>query len=216
MDTSNPAAEWQRLEEVYRQKEDAELELIADEAYDLTDIARQVLEREIGSRGLKIRLRIEPEEMGEDESEPEYAENEGEECDPATLDLVRCNRVWDKEEATKIKQAYEEAGIPAYLGPDLVENVEDYKGSFEDGVEFQVRDVDVQRARALLTWLYRDEPEDKTEYPDADFRCPKCKSDEIVFEDLEKETPDQPDFQSKFNWRCEACGHEWIDDGVVR
>jgi hypothetical protein len=55
----DPAREWQRIQKVYAQMSD-ELQSVAAEAYDLTDIARQVLQAEIKSRGSDIQLSTEP------------------------------------------------------------------------------------------------------------------------------------------------------------
>ena len=212
MDTIDQAAEWRRLQELYREKSDDELEAIAPQAYELTDVALDVLQREIASRGLKIEVCNTPPPP----PEPATGDNpEAEEVRPDDYELVAAYRVWDRGEAEKIKKIYEEAGVACYLGPKLVENVADYKGSYERGVEFKVRALDEQRAMAAIRWAFRDEPDPPPgEQRDSDYRCPKCKSDEIVFENLEKETPDQPDYLSKFHWHCDACGHEWEDDGV--
>ena len=45
---------WRELEETYSQMADEEFESLASQAYELTDIARQVLQRQITSRGLKL------------------------------------------------------------------------------------------------------------------------------------------------------------------
>jgi DNA-directed RNA polymerase subunit M/transcription elongation factor TFIIS len=47
--------------------------------------------------------------------------------------------------------------------------------------------------------------------------CPRCKSPEIVFLGLDAEPKDPAEgatADSSFNWRCDACGHRWKDDGV--
>jgi DNA-directed RNA polymerase subunit M/transcription elongation factor TFIIS len=214
MDTIDQAAEWRRLEELYRSKSDDELEVVADDAYELTDIARQILEREIATRGLKIELKPQP--MLEPDPDPEPAFNpEAEDFDPKELDWVAGYRVWDREEARKIKAIYNDAGVASFLGPELVEDVDQFKGSFDKGVVFRVREVDSPRASAAIRWALRDEPVEAPETErDVDYRCPKCGSNEIVFENLERETPEQEDFQAHFQWHCDACGHEWTDDGV--
>lgn len=56
METLDRAEEWRRLKELYRQMTDEELEVVAADAYDLTEIARQVLQAEIASRNLKFEL----------------------------------------------------------------------------------------------------------------------------------------------------------------
>ena len=134
----------------------------------------------------------------------------------SAYELCAAYRVWDREEAEKIKKIYNDAGIASYFGPHLVENVEDYKGSYEKGVQFKVRYVDRYLANQAIDWALRDEPSIPEVEFDSDYRCPKCRSDEIVFEELERESPDQPDYLSKFNWHCDACGHEWTDDGVEK
>ena len=216
MNNGDLAAEWRRLEELYRQMSDDELRVVADEAYELTDVAREVLQREISSRGMDIALAEKPVE-----EKPEIDEGENpndENFDPSEFVLVPAARVWDREEALKYKQIFTDAGVASFLGPKLVESVEEYQGDYSQGVEFKVCDVDYQRAMAAIRWAFREEPPQTTEEDarESDYRCPKCKSDEIVFEELERESPDQPDYLSKFNWHCDACGHEWTDDGVEK
>ena len=53
------AEEWRRLTELYARMNEGELEAVANEAYDLTDVARPLLKDEIAKRGLKIPLRTE-------------------------------------------------------------------------------------------------------------------------------------------------------------
>ncbi len=224
MNNIDPGTEWRRLAETYSQMSEEELQVVADEAYELTDIARDVLQSEIRNRGLSIALREAP--SSEEELEPEPlvdadadsdAEFEEEEFDPRELDLVAGQRVWDVEEARKIKRIYDDAGVPSYFGPDLLERVEDYRGSFEHGVEFRVRDRDHQRSMGAVANAYANAPDNGSpEPPPSEYRCPKCNSEEIVFEELERESPDQPDYLSKFKWRCDACGHQWTDDGVEK
>jgi DNA-directed RNA polymerase subunit M/transcription elongation factor TFIIS len=214
MSNGDPAAEWRRLEELYRKMSDDELQVVADEAYELTDVARDVLQREIASRGVEIVLRKRP---APPEPEPDE-DPQGENFDPSDFELVSAARVWDREEALRYKRIFKEAGIASFLGPDLAEKVYEYEGDYSKGVEFKVCDVDYQRAMAAIRWAFRDEPPppQEEEADSVDYRCPKCHSGEIVFEELERESPDQPDYLSKFNWHCDACGHEWTDDGVEK
>ncbi len=53
---NDPAREWQRLQEVYSQMSDDELQLVAIEAYALTDVAKQALAAEIKTRNLNVVL----------------------------------------------------------------------------------------------------------------------------------------------------------------
>ena len=201
MQNTDPAEEWRRLMEIYAQMNEYGLQAVADEAYDLTDLARSALQAEIRTRGLNIKLR------------DSHAPPEGN-LDPSELNLVVARRVWDRDEARRVKDLLEAASIPSYLGPDNLDRVDDFQASFEEGVDVKVRDVDQQRA---LWELNRSLPKD----PGADavlhYVCPKCKSPEIVFLGLEGEETEPAEDSvaaSKFNWSCDACGHHWRDDGV--
>lgn len=212
MDTVDQAAEWRRLEELYREKSDGELEAIAEQAYDLTDVARDVLQREIASRGVKVTLRESPAPPPEPEPDPET-----EDFDPAELDLVVTRRVWDAAEAKRYKTILDDAGLPSYLGPENLEKVEDYTGSYERGVELKVCEVDQHLASSAFTNAPHPENEDSSDSvddKDCEARCPKCRSTEIVFEGLEKDSAKESDFDATYNWSCDACGHTWKDNGV--
>jgi DNA-directed RNA polymerase subunit M/transcription elongation factor TFIIS len=75
----------------------------------------------------------------------------------------------------------------------------------------RVRHVDKQRALYVLSRSLPPDSKDDTEYVSP--VCPKCNSREIVFQNLEGEGLDSS-FDAKFNWRCDACGHQWKDDGI--
>ena len=204
-------AEWNRLEELYRQLSDDELEAVADDGYELTDLARQALQAEISQRHLDIKLREAP-------SVAEDGEPRGN-VDPAELDLVVLTPVWDLPEALHIKQVLDDAGIPAYLGPDNVDNAKAFPATFEGGAEMKVREIDQQRALAALA--HADSPdsgfpkdEDAEDNPAYAPSCPRCHSREIVFLSLDAALPGKPASQSRYNWHCDACGLRWQDDGV--
>jgi predicted RNA-binding Zn-ribbon protein involved in translation (DUF1610 family) len=187
--------EWLRLKELYASMNEGELEVVANEAYDLTDIARPLLKDEIARRGLKIALRMERPKRG---AAPPASTG----FDPSRLDLAVAGTFWDLNDARKVKAFLESAGIPAFWGPKNVE-VPDGLG-FEEGVDLTVREEDLSRVRGVIGQLVPQEPHDEKEFS---FVCPKCHSPEIVFQEMDAET-------AKFNWSCDACGHEWNDDGV--
>ena len=60
MQTLDPAGDWLRLSEHYRQLTDDELVGLARQTSELTDVARQALAQEVANR----RLKIQPEESG--------------------------------------------------------------------------------------------------------------------------------------------------------
>jgi DNA-directed RNA polymerase subunit M/transcription elongation factor TFIIS len=191
--------EWRRLKELYARMNEGELEVVANEAYDLTEIARPLLKDEIDRRGLKIPLRTERARR----VMPAASVSAG--FDPSKLDLAVAGTFGDLSDARKAKEFLDAAGIPSYWGPNNVENPEELKSSFEEGVELVVREEDLSRVRAGIAKLMPPEPADAGR--EFVFVCPKCHSPEIVFQELDAQT-------ATFNWSCEACGHEWNDDGV--
>jgi DNA-directed RNA polymerase subunit M/transcription elongation factor TFIIS len=218
MNDLDPNYEWRQLSETYAAMTDGELQAVADEAYELTDIARQALQAEISRRGLPFELRQE----AQTDEDPAPA-REGHAISPAEMDLVELRRVWDMDEAADIKQRLDAGSVPSYLGPDLVDDVHLLHASFEHGVAIKVRDFDEQRAMGVLANSYRPPQADAvTDAPVADesdeeeyaAHCPKCHSTEIVFQSLELDPATKSAFDSKFKWSCDACGYQWKDDGV--
>jgi hypothetical protein len=52
--------EWRRLKDQYAAMSDGELEAIANDGWELTDVAQQALQGEISSRSLKVQLKAAP------------------------------------------------------------------------------------------------------------------------------------------------------------
>jgi DNA-directed RNA polymerase subunit M/transcription elongation factor TFIIS len=201
MDSIDPVEEWRRLKELYAHLTDEELQAAADEGYELTEVAKQVLQAEVLGRGLNIQLRDAP---------PPELDHGTTDFDPADLDLVVAQRVWDITEARQVKAILDDVGIPSYLGPDNLEDVEAFKSTFENGVDLKVRNVDNQFALRSLARSLPETP-DASEYIPV---CPKCHSAEIVFQSLDAALNPSSAFDAKFNWTCDACGYQWRDDGI--
>jgi DNA-directed RNA polymerase subunit M/transcription elongation factor TFIIS len=195
--------ESRRLQEWYAHLTDEELQSVADDVYELTDVAKQALQVEIRGRGLQIQLK--------DASTPPRSDQGERDFDPSDLDLVVANRVWDLSEARQVKGILDDAGIPSYLGPDNIEDVEAFKSSFENGVDLKVRYIDNQRALQAISQALPPGPEGEKEYVAL---CPKCHSNEIVFEGRDTTPEAEPASDERFNWSCDGCGYRWRDDGV--
>jgi len=208
--------QWRELQENYSAMADEEIEGIALEAYDLTDIARRALQAEISRRQLKISLQLQPatvsDELDSPEPEPE-AETETEE-DPAQL--IDLQRVWSLDEAKSLKETLDWAGVPVFFGPERVENLARLHADFQQGVDVRIRDFDQQRATAALAQAAKDKPPESDAQEESQYsaRCPRCHSTEIVFQSLELDPVTRSAFDSKFNWSCDACGYQWKDDGI--
>jgi DNA-directed RNA polymerase subunit M/transcription elongation factor TFIIS len=182
--------QWRELKESYALMTEDELSVIAKDAYDLTQIAREALQREISERRLNIQINTEPPPpvVGPPE-EPEMAQ---------------CDWVYSLDEAKQAKEILTTAGIPSYFGPLCIEAPEGFKGDFERGLELKVRDGDQRRAWAALY------SEEEKEFA---ILCPKCHSDAVVFKNCEITGSGSP-LDTKYNWSCDACGHQWKDEGI--
>ncbi len=218
------AQEWRRLQGLYAAMSEEELEAIADESYELTDIAKQALKAEISRRGLQVIVRLAPAPEKTQEKEEPHGD-----LDPADLELSHALlRVWNPEEAGRVKALLNDANIACYFGPNLDEGVDRLQYPKDKGVEVKVPYAFIEPAQYALRDFLADETE---AIPDFSSRCPKCHSTEIVFLGLDSDTTEEheetedtdeteqtaaeqtgPD--PKFNWSCDACGYQWKDDGV--
>ena len=209
---ADPAREWQRLQEVYSQMSEDELQSVAEEAYGLTDVAKQVLASEIKSRGLNIVL---AEDAPGNEEEVPIEDASTEVFDPEDIELVSVHTSWAEGDARTAKNILDEAGIPSYFGPENLKKVSNYKGSYERGVNLKVRAELREGAVRILAqqWPKSDNAAPDPELPDSDIRCPKCHSDEVVLDSAENKDSIEDDAEV-FHWHCDACGYKWQDDGV--
>jgi DNA-directed RNA polymerase subunit M/transcription elongation factor TFIIS len=202
MECTGGVEESRRLQVLYARLTDDELQAAADDGYGLTDIAKQALQVEIRGRGLHIQLKDAPKAPGF-QGESDF--------DPSDLDLVVANKVWDLSEASQVKGVLDDAGIPCYFGPDNIDSVEASKSMFENGVEVKVRSIDNQRALHALSQSLPPERGGDREYVAV---CPKCHSNEIVFQSRDAAQDVNSAFNESFNWSCDSCGHRWKDDGI--
>ncbi len=197
--------EWRKLKEHYAAMSDDELQAVAGDGWDLTDVAQQALQAELSSRRLNVKIAAAPTPS----PAPEPAETGS--FDPSELDLSVAQQVWDLSEARRVKGTLDAAGIPSYLGPNNVENPDELGMGFEGGVDVKVREADYQRALYALAGATPPDSQSERDYTP---RCPKCHSTEIVFQGLDSEAVEDSAPKSKFNWSCDACGYAWKDDGV--
>jgi hypothetical protein len=116
MESVDRVEEWRRLKDLYAHVTDEELQALADNGYELTDVAKQALTGEILARGLQIQVRDAP--------APPGSSHEPSDVDPSDLDLMVVDRVWDITEARQVKSILNDARIPSYLGPENLEDVE--------------------------------------------------------------------------------------------
>jgi hypothetical protein len=210
---ADPAAEWWRLVEHYRQLTDDELIDLARKRAELTAVAQQCLSDEISTRRLKVEP-VEAEEapavLAPEPPDSLYAEDRS---------LVTLCAVWSVRDALQIQTPLDRAGIPFYLGEERATSVDGVTSNFAEGIGVRIMNVGLPFARDLLRdYFPKDEPasEKNEELPDVFIRCPKCNSEEVVFEHMHDEDPTthQKTVQ-KYQWKCDSCGYEWEDDGIA-
>jgi hypothetical protein len=174
----NPAAEWLRLADRYRQMSDDDLVALARQESELTDVAQQALASEISQR----RLKVQPEETpAPAPSPPPISESTYEE----DRELVEIRTVWSLPDALQLQTLLDRAGIPFFMGPEKATCVDAVTSNFSDGISTQVMSIGLPWAnQALKNYFPADEPppEPEEEVADISVRCPKCQSTEVIFD----------------------------------
>lgn len=196
--------QFRQQKENYEHLTEGELCALAEDAYDLTEIAREALKSVLSERGIAVRLKLEP-----------PAESDG---DEGLIILTRHGWPANAEQARMTMGALSAAGIPSFLGPDNVMHLEEFQGKFDGPVSLKIRDVDRNRAVAALrralaaAWGDSKDPEEEKNYA---ILCPKCHSAEVVLEGRDSELAEPPP-TAKFLWNCDACSYRWVDEGMLQ
>jgi DNA-directed RNA polymerase subunit M/transcription elongation factor TFIIS len=213
MHVNGPAAESLQLSERYREMSDDEILDLARQELELTELAREALKNEMAQRRLKLEPAPAPLPEPATEDESSYDDDRH---------LVRLGYVWCAEDALKIQLALNQATIPFFIGPEKATSVDAVTSRFADGLDVQVMRVGRPYAWAALQYYepsidpIRDAVK-KGEVKDIPVRCPKCKSEEVIFDNVISEVKNPTDDASaKFQWTCDSCGYQWEDDGVVK
>ncbi|HEY2391444.1 MAG TPA: hypothetical protein VGK22_09735 [Candidatus Angelobacter sp.] len=190
----------------YSRMTEGELNRVAADIADLTPIAEEALKAEFAARGLKM----EP---------PDPPPLPHELVVPASIDpeddLVPVRTLHSESEAQEAKAILDGNFIASCLGPENIVDLENFHGSYEGGVEIKVFSSDSGQAReALASYAPQKEEEDPDEDAEYAVRCPKCHSQEVVFEGQDI-TAGATAAEAKLNWTCDDCGYKWQDEGVA-
>ncbi len=207
VNATDPGKERRRLAEEYARMSDGELERLAEEAPSLTEIAREVLERELSRRKLQVGLQEAPVEVTEE---------------PAPQ-LVTLRKYLNVQEAWLAKSVLDSAGIECRLGDENTIRMDWFWSNLLGGVKLWVREEDAEQAASLLDQERPEafDVEGVGEYEQP--RCPNCGSMDITFEGLNKPAaygtlagtwftgvvPAIPIKRS--GWKCNTCGHAWAE-----
>ena len=218
----DPEQEKQRLIAFYSGQMDGELEKVATQAYELTDLAREALKTEIARRGLGVEL-VEsapvvkelPAMPGDPPPPEPPAEHLALDGQFELRDLVAIRKFRDLPEALLAKGSLESAGIDAVLTDDNVVRLDWFWSNLMGGIKLN---VDRENAGAANSILDQPIPENfdvvgvgEYEQP----RCPKCQSLDVNFQELDPAAYLSlmlvPVPFHRRAWRCHACRAQWED-----
>jgi len=203
-------SERDRLAENYRTLLDGELIKLSRQSYELTEEARTLLAEEIQRRGLDPNAEL-PEDASI-EIAPEFEEK--------LEDLVVLRKFRDFPEAMIAKGSLDSAGIGCFLLDENIIRMDWFYSQLLGGLKLAVRQGDAEAALEVLQQPIPDQFEvdgvGNFEQP----RCPECSSVEVIFEGIHKSLAVAsawaiaPIVIPDNRWRCESCGHRWIDSGT--
>ena len=217
----DPEQERRRLREFYASQLDGELEKVAKQAYELTEIAREELKAELVRRGLAAELvEVTPQPPAAvpapkpGDPAPELVEEvddlEGElEFRP----LVTIRRYLWLPDALLAKCSLDSAGIQSFLTDENIVRIDWLWSNLVGGVKLS---VDPQEADAANDVLKQAIPtgfavEGVGEYEQP--QCPNCGSLDINFQEVAPAAYLSlfliPLPFSRPAWRCHACKAEW-------
>ena len=221
MSNLGPAGEFLRISEHYRSLSDGELIALAQKPAELTDVASQALANEVSHRRLTVPPLEEPAARPTVVPPPEVLDPTDPEYDAYDEDrqLVQICTVFSVRDAVQVQNLLYTAGIPFFMGAERATGVDAVTSKFVEGVGVCVMNIGLPWAqKAMQFYEPKDDqtPKEPEKLEPLPVRCPTCKSEEVVFEELVSE-PGKAAATAvpKFKWKCDSCGHEWEDDGVV-
>lgn len=215
------------MAEFYSQQMDGELEKVASQAYELTDIARESLKAELARRGLAPKfiehapVIAKKEPAAPQPGDPPPAPRIEEDAPEGELDfqrMVTIRRFRDLPEALIAKGSLDSAGIDSVLGNDNLVRLDWFWSNLMGGVQLQVEPEDAEAANEILNQPI---PESFDAVGTGDYqqpRCPSCGSLDVSFQELNKPIAYVSAYAGlplpvrRQAWRCHACNAEWEDD----
>jgi DNA-directed RNA polymerase subunit M/transcription elongation factor TFIIS len=216
MESLGPAGEFLRISDHYRALSDEEILDLAEQPSELTEIAQQALANEMSHRGLKARPQT-PATRPEVWTPPDNLDLD----DPYGEDrqLVRICTVWSLADASQVQRLLDTAGIPFLMGREKATGVDAVTSNFAEGVDVGVMSIGIPWARQAMQYYEpvddRTPKEEKVVEGELSVRCPKCRSAEVVLQEM---TPiDNAESSTQIcKWTCDSCGHRWEDNGELK
>ncbi len=205
--SSDSEKERQRLAELYATMPSEQLQKIASESDELTEVARAQLDSEITRRGL----------LALDSPLQEETPAVKPDSSPGAK-LVMVRRYRDLPEALLAKGSLDSAGIESFLADDNMVRMDWFWSNLIGGIKLLVSPEDVNDANAIF-----DQPTPESfEVSDGSYqqpRCSQCGSLDISFEELNKPIAYLsaslaiPLPIHNQGWTCHACKHHWKGSG---
>ena len=235
----DPEQERRRLAEFYARQLDGELEKVAGEAYDLSDVARELLKTELQKRGLSttlaeqppVTVRKPPETRNPPQPNPWDAELQEPKITSASenahegeiregSDVVAVRKFRDLPEALLAKGSLESAGIECALADDNLVRMDWFYSNAIGGIRLLVSSEDAAEAEQILSQPIPEHLDvsgvGDVEQP----KCPKCGSLDVNFREsapvayVTMMLANFPIPLHRRAWRCQTCDVEWEDDGL--
>ena len=218
--------ERRRLIDFYARQLDGELEKVASQAYELTDLARESLRTELVRRGLNAELveaapvitkniAVRKELPGDPPPLMPQRTQAAFHGEGELRELVTIRKFRDLPEALLAKGSLESAGIEALLVDDNVIRLDWFWSNLMGGIKLQVVQKDAVAANGIL-----DQPIPEGfdvagvgEYRQP--RCPRCQSLDVSFQELDEPVAylsayfGVPIPWKRRAWRCHMCKAEW-------
>jgi hypothetical protein len=219
----DPEQERRRLIEFYAGQMDGELEQVAGQAYELTDLAREQLRAELARRGLQAELvetapvpsLMPAPQPGDSPPPPPTAENVVADGDFELRDLVTVRKFRDLPEALLAKGSLESAGIEAFLVDDNMVRLDWFWSNLMGGVKLCVNREDAEASNGILDQPIPDGFEVAGIGECRQPHCPACQSLDVTFQELDQPVAyvsayfHLPIPWKRRAWRCRACNAEW-------
>jgi hypothetical protein len=209
MAQQDPEEERQRLSKLYAEMSDGELSAIAADSAELTDVARQSLTDELARRH--------PEESvaAGTSIAPEHDSVE-------LADVVSIRQFRDLHEALLARGALDSAELESFLVDDNMIRMDWFYSNLVGGIKLCVRQQDADAALDLLEQAIPGEFEVEGIGPYQQPRCPKCRSLDVAYEDLNQPVAWisayvlAPIALHRKRWVCHSCGERWREEEKIQ
>jgi hypothetical protein len=203
MTDADRAKERRRLAEIYASMVDGELEKIADDGANLSDVARDALAAEISKRKLAVSL-------------PPVAAVDAESPEPPKIVTIR--KFLNVPDALLAKGLLESAGIECFLADENLVRLDWFWSNAIGGVKLWVREEDAPAAISILDQGPQEGAGSTEAGNQKRSECPNCHSSDVTFRGLKRRAAyaslaiGVPVPFRHIAWKCRACGHVWGDE----